>query len=241
MNITCLPRASHVLALALLGGWAVSAQAASIAVSPLRLDIKPGQQMTALTVSNTGQTPVLVQGQIKAWLDSDQPEASTSSGGMMLTPPLFKLAPGGKQLVRIGWQQQTATPAHELAFRVFLQEVPNTADSPSGLRVALRLSVPLFAQPASTKVRALDWQWQPASTGSTLQLHNNGNRHERISRLKVIDAKQRVLLDGPRLLYVLPGQTQTMSLPDRNVSLPLSIDISSDQGTDKHTLIQPAS
>lgn len=241
MNITCLLRACHALAFALLGGWAASVQAASIAVSPLRLDIKPGQQMTALTVSNTGQTPVLVQGQIKAWLDSDQPEASASNGGMMLTPPLFKLAPGGKQLVRIGWQQQTATPAHELAFRVFLQEVPNTGDIPTGLRVALRLSVPLFAQPASTEVRALDWQWQPAGAGSTLQLHNNGNRHERISRLKVTDAKQHVLLDGPRLLYVLPGQRQTMSLPDRNVSLPLSIDTTSDQGTEQHTLTQPTS
>jgi fimbrial chaperone protein len=241
MTITSLSRICHALALALLGGLAASAQAASIAISPLRLDIKPGQQMTALTVSNTGQTPVLVQGQIKAWLESDQPEASVSSGGMMLTPPLFKLAPGGKQLVRIGWKQQTATPAQELAFRVFLQEVPNAADTATGLRVALRLSVPLFVQPASAEVRALDWQWQTTSAGSTLQLHNNGNRHERISRLKVTDAKQRVLLNGSRLLYVLPGQTHSMSLPDRNVSLPLSIDTTSDQGTEQHTLTQPTS
>jgi len=241
MRIVSLRHACSAWVFALLAGLALPASAASIAISPLRLDLKPGQQMTALTVSNTGQTPVLVQGQIKAWLDSAQPEGSTSTGGMMLTPPLFKLAPGGKQLVRIGWQQQTATPAHELAFRVFLQEVPSAAEPPSGLRVALRLSVPLFAQPATPEARALDLQWQTTAAGSTLQLHNNGNRHERISRLKVTDAHQRVILDGQRLLYVLPGQTHTLSLPDRNVSLPLSIDTTSDQGTEQHTLTQPTS
>jgi len=234
-------RACRGLLLMLMAGLAATTQAASIAVSPLRLDIKPGQQMTALTVTNTGQTPVLVQGQVKAWLDGTEPDAAASAGGMMLTPPLFKLVPGAKQLVRIGWQQQTATPAKELAFRVFLQEVPSPTETTNGLRVALRLSVPLFAQPASVESHALQLQWQATSTGSTLQLHNSGNRHERISRLKITDARQRVLLDGPRLLYILSGQTHSVSLPDKAVSLPLSIDTTSDQGTEQHILTQPTS
>ena len=124
---------------------------------------------------------------------------------------------------------------------MFLQEVPSPTETANGLRVALRLSVPLFAQPASAETHALQLQWQAAGTGSTLQLHNSGNRHERISRLKITDAQQRVLLDGPRLLYILPGQTHSISLPDTAVSLPLSIDTTSDQGTEQHTLTQPTS
>lgn len=235
MTIARRLRIGHTIAIALLGGLAASVEAASIAISPLRLDIKPGQQMTAMTVSNTGQQPVLVQGQIKAWPDGDQLEGSASNSGMMLTPPLFKLAPGGKQLVRIGWQQQSPTPAHEQAFRVFLQEVPTTADSTPGIKVALRLSVPLFAQPASPEIHKMDWQWH---TDNALQLHNHGNRHERISRLTVTDATQRTLLDGKQLIYILPGQSHTIRLPDNHVSLPLSIDTTSDQGTERHTLTQ---
>lgn len=241
MSLVSPHPARILLAAALLAGLALPAQAASLAVSPLRLDIKPGQQMTALTVSNTGKTPVLVQGQVQAWLDSDKPDASGSNGGMMLSPPLFKLAPGGKQLVRIGWQQQTATPEHELAFRVFLQEVPDGTNTTPGLRVTLRLSVPLFAQPVSPAINAVSWQWQPTDNGSSLTLHNSGNRHERISRLKVTDATQKVLMDGPRLLYVLPDQTQTLSLQDSNVTLPLSISTVSDHGTEQYTLTKPAS
>lgn len=240
MSIVSLHRASLALTFALLAGLVAPAQAASIAVSPLRLDIRPGQQMTALTVSNTGTTPVLVQGQVHAWLDSNQPDATGSSGGMMLSPPLFKLAPGGKQLVRIGWQQQTATPPDEMAFRVSLQEVPDATETASGLRVTLRLSVPLFAQPASAEINAMSWQWQADNRG--LQVLNSGNRHERISRLKITDARQHVLLDGPRLLYVLPGQMQTVSLPDHpDVSLPLSISTVSDHGTEQYILAKPAS
>ncbi|MES2721471.1 MAG: molecular chaperone [Pseudomonadota bacterium] len=241
MSIVSLYAARMLLVTALLTGLVLPAQAASIAVSPLRLDMKPGQQMTALTVSNTGKTPVLVQGQVQAWLDSDKPYAPGNSGGMMLSPPLFKLAPGGKQLVRIGWQQQTATPDNELAFRVFLQEVPDGTDTNSGLRVTLRLSVPLFAQPSSTEINAVSWQWQSADDGSILRLQNTGNRHERISRLKVTDAMQRVLMDGPRLLYILPGQTQAVNLPDRNVMLPLNISTVSDRGTEQYILTKPAS
>lgn len=238
MTIARRLRIGHTIAFTLLGGLAANTEAASIAISPLRLDIKPGQQMTAMTVSNTGQQPVLVQGQIKVWPDGDQPEGSTSNSGMMLTPPLFKLAPGGKQLVRIGWQQQSPTPAHEQAFRVFLQEVPTQTDSTPGIKVALRLSVPLFAQPSSPETHKMDWQWQADSAEGVLQLHNYGNRHERISHLKIIDATQRTVMDGNQLIYILPGQAHTIRLPDNHVSLPLSIDTTSDQGTERHTLTQ---
>jgi len=115
------------------------------------------------------------------WVNSEDMSGSEGAKDMMLTPPLFKLAPGAKQLVRVGWLQHTQPPSTEQAFRVILQEVPNPADSTDGIKVTLALSLPLFAEATNLPVSRLDWELQSEESGHQIQLKNLGNRHQRFT------------------------------------------------------------
>lgn len=243
MNLHRIRKLGIPLMLCGLACLGVEAGATGLAVSPLRLDLRPGQQMTALTVSNTGPSTVLVQGSVMSWQQDGRAEPLTLARTMLLTPALFRLPPGGRQLVRIGWQQQTPAPEREQAYRVFMQEVPDGLPSGPGLQVNLRIGVPLFAAPATAPVSATDWRWQTAQghQPARVLVRNTGNRHERITQLKISDARQRVLRDGPLLLYVLPGATQALPLPAGEITLPLLIEARSDQGNRQVTLPTPAS
>ncbi|MES3040426.1 MAG: molecular chaperone [Pseudomonadota bacterium] len=243
MSLHSIRKFSLPLLLCGLVSLGLDAHAAGLAVSPLRLDLRPGQQMTALTVSNTGKSALLVQGSVISWQQDGSAEPQTMARAMLLTPALFRLPPGGRQLVRIGWQQQTSAPEREQAYRVFMQEVPDGLPSGPGLQVSLRVGVPLFVAPTKAPVRASEWHWQPAqaSQPASLLLQNNGNRHERITQLKVSDARKRVLRDGPLLFYVLPGAKQALPLPAGDITLPLLIETRSDQGSRQFTLTTPAS
>lgn len=188
---------------ALTGTLAGMAVAGSLAVSPLRLDIRPGQQMTAVTVTNSGLEPILVQAGVKRWQQQGGIDRYDSDGSLLVTPALFRLAPGGRQLVRVGWRRQTTAPEREQAWRLFLDELPATdvAQEP-GLHVNLRIGIPLFALPVATQDIA--WHAERDATGNP-QLRLDGNVHARIIRLRLLDADQGVLSDSSQLRYVLPG------------------------------------
>lgn len=216
-------------------------KASGLAVSPLKLSLKPQQQMTSLTVTNTGSKPLLVQGRVMTWVNSEDMSGSEVTKDMMLTPPLFRLAPGAKQLVRVGWLQQTQPPSTEQAFRVILQEVPNPDVSTDGIKVTLALSLPLFADATNLPVSRLDWELQSEESGHQIQLKNLGNRHQRFTFFKVTDAQQHVLLEASRLLYVLPGQQHAIPLPLAPSAYPLQVETLSDQGKQVQVLSAPTS
>lgn len=210
------------------------AAAGSLAVSPLRLDIRPGQQMTALTVTNSGIEPILVQAGVKRWQQQNGTDSYDSDSNLLITPALFRLAPGGRQLVRVGWRHQTATPEREQAWRVFLDELPPADVAPEpGLHVNLRLGIPLFALPAVASETA--WHAEKDAAGN-MQLRLDGNVHARITRLRLLDAGQGVLSDSNQLRYVLPGNV--LSWP-AGPAAARSAEVTTDAGRHVIDLAQP--
>jgi len=212
-----------------------------LAVSPLTLSLKPNQQMTALTVTNTGTKTLLVQGKVMNWANSTDLLGSEKASEIILTPPLFKLEPKGKQLVRVGWMRQTPPPDAEQAFRVILQEVPSPLDMSNGLKVTLAISLPLFADASSPSIHRMDLELPDLDSSPQIQLKNRGTRHQRFTYIKVIDAEQQVLLEAPQLLYVLPGQQHNLTLEKRPTAFPLQIQTTSDLGQQTQVLSAPAS
>ena len=99
MQFRALRAMSQALCLALC--W-TTAQAGSFAVSPTRADLTADRAIAALTVRNTGDEPAVVQLQTVAWSQDHGTEVMIETQDLLASPPIFTLAPGAAQIVRIG-------------------------------------------------------------------------------------------------------------------------------------------
>ena len=131
----------------LLAAWILllnsAAQAGALTVNPIRLELAGGQAATSLTVGNAADGPTTVQVSVQVWQHRDGVdvlEPATGRDAPLVTPPIFRLAPGGSQIVRIGFASRTA-PVEEGRWRLVVEEVPQ----PEAVPVALTRITPACA------------------------------------------------------------------------------------------------
>jgi fimbrial chaperone protein len=188
---------------------ALVAHAGSFTANPIRLIVPAGANSTSLTLDNTGDQPVLVQAQVVEWSQRDGQDVLTPSRDLIVSPPIFRIAAGASQIVRVGLLR--AAPAErELTYRLFLQEVPppRAAGEP-GVAVALRLGLPVFVQPRTRAAPQLQWNAKAEREGITLSLTNSGNAHVQALDCKLLREDGTLFGEQQLAAYVLPGQTRS--------------------------------
>ena len=124
---------------------------------------------------------------------------------------MFTLPPRGTQLVRVALRG-SPDPTRELSYRVILQEVPPEASPDfTGLRVALRLSIPVFVAPTTPAKPDLAWSATHDASGAiVLRADNNGGAHARVLGLTLTpESGTGPVLQDTVATYVLPGQFRT--------------------------------
>ena len=195
--------------LAFLLGAAGACTAGSFAVSPVRATLSSSQRVGSMVVRNTGAEPVVVQLEAFDWSQQEGQDVYTATKEILATPPIFTIPPGGSQIVRVGLRR-APDPQRELTYRLYLQEVPSAKPDLQGLRVVLRMGVPVFVAPAVAAAPVLRWH-AARHAGNTLKLSltNNGNAHIQIakSKLTLADTTHAVATQEVAA-YVLPGQTR---------------------------------
>src|SRR5437870_7139699 len=165
---------------------AAPVSAGSFMVSPVRVTLGASQPVTPITVRNESQESTGVQVDAVAWTQRDGADVYTATREILATPPIFTLKAGASQIVRIGLRRD-ADPARELAYRVFLQEVPPPPKAEfKGLRVALRMGIPVFVVPPTAVAPVLQWRAQALREGGlNLSLRNDGNAHIQMMELRL--------------------------------------------------------
>lgn len=175
-------------------------------MEPVSVEIRERADMIWLT--NTSAAPIQAQVRVYRWSQDATGDRLDPTDALLASPPIVRIAPGGRQLVRL---VLTAPAACEDAFRLAINEVPAPAPPGGGLRYVLHYSVPVFASPKGCQALApqLDWRLEPATQGVRLVIANTGGRHAQIARLAYTDVRgRRTELTGGLLGYVLPGQTR---------------------------------
>jgi len=188
---------------------AAPASAGSFMVTPVRITLSASQSVTPITVRNESQETTVVQVDVVAWTQRDGADVYTATREILATPPIFTLKPGASQIVRIGLRRD-ADPARELAYRVFLQEVPPPPKAEfKGLRVALRMGIPVFVLPPAAVAPQLRWRAQAMREGGlSLSLRNDGNAHIQVMEVRLAHPAEREIAAERTPVYVLPGQSQ---------------------------------
>jgi fimbrial chaperone protein len=184
-----------------------SAVAASFGLSPLGLTISGRETSGSIVVTNTGAEEVVIQARPYAWSQSGQ-DSRADTRDLLLNPPIFKLAAGEQQLVRIA-PRIAPLPDTERAYRVVFSEVPPQASNgKSGFRITLAMDVPVYIEPVKTAQPAVSWRRE----GANLTAQNSGGKHFRLREVQILDGT-RVVHTVPRLV-VLARSSLQIELPD---------------------------
>src|SRR5271166_3385654 len=170
----------------LLAALAVAtvAQASSFNISPIRAELGGTHHTEVLSLTNADDGPVVVEVRIVKWSQDDGADQLDDTRELLVTPPVLQIPGKGEQIIRVALRREPDA-ARETTYRVIFQEVPQ-APTPdfTGLRVALRLSVPIFVAPAHGRAAAdvaWDARWLPSGE-LEVAATNNGSAH-----LQVID------------------------------------------------------
>src|SRR4051812_18089968 len=100
MPVPALRLAGSALALLLLG--VPPATAGSFTVSPVRIFMQVRERATAITVVNEGDSELVMQAELYAWSQKpDGVDELTATEDMIMAPPILKLAPRSRQVVRL--------------------------------------------------------------------------------------------------------------------------------------------
>jgi len=137
--------AKVVTAILVLAASSLTAGAQALSVLPVNVFLSPGQKATSLTLTNQGTTETAIQLRAYAWNQKDNDDPLTASDAIVVSPPLVRIAPGTQQVVRLILRE---TPqGREATYRLLLDQIPPPAE-PGVVHMVLRLSIPIFAQPA---------------------------------------------------------------------------------------------
>lgn len=226
--------------------WAApSAWSAEIGVLPVGLSLSAARDRGAITVSNRGKEPVVMQVQTVAWTQSDGQDRYQPSRDLLVNPPLFKLPPGGDQVLRVGLRQPPGGE-REAAYRLFLREVPSApaTGAQTGVRVLLELRLPVYVEPARP-LSVQQWSARHGPDGGlVVEVFNTGNVHLAVRGLTLRAAG--AAADTPPLATL---RTHAPVLPDqrRRWALPLPapatgqryvLEVTTDRGT-QNVVLEP--
>lgn len=197
---------SWLVALAMVHGGAL---ASGLQVSPTQLTLQARQNADGLWLSSTGDAPVTAQVRVYRWTQANGEDSETPSREVLVSPPMIRLAPADRQLIRV--IRTGAPPAGaEAAYRVVIDELPVPGTGPDkGVQFVLRYSVPVFMAPAgagSDAAPRLSWQLRREGGRAVLEVANAGNRHAQLADLRFDDERgQATEVQAGLLGYVLAG------------------------------------
>ncbi|MEN4904020.1 molecular chaperone [Luteimonas sp. TWI662] len=197
----------------------------SLLIWPVNPTIRHGEQATALWIENQGRTTAHLQLRVFEWHQVDGEDDYRPQQAIVGSPPMARIAPGQRQLVRL--TRTTAIPAvaGELAYRIVVDEIPvqraedaqEPVGSPAGVRFQFRYSIPLFVHDDATgRVGPqLAWELQRRDGQVFVLVHNRGQRHARLTALGFRrPGGAHVPLENAQLGYVLAGSFARWPLTD---------------------------
>jgi fimbrial chaperone protein len=200
---------SSALSLAL---WAPPAAAGVFTISPVRLHLGPRDRAVAVALGNDGDSPLVLQAELFLWRqDASGADLLTPTDDLVLSPPIIKLDPGARQVVRLA-MVAPRDAGRQLTYRLVMREVPEALPAAAvvSVPVALAMSLPVFVTPPAAR-RDLACTLQRDGMQLFAQCENRGNAYAQLRELRVMRAgRQLAHFDGGA--YLLPGASRPIAL-----------------------------
>jgi len=208
--------------------------ASSVLIWPIDPVLEADQQASALWLENRGTETANLQIRVFAWSQSGFDDQYQNQRDVIGSPPVAKIEPGQKQLVRLT-RTKDVPPGQELAYRIIIDEIPSakppTAEegkTAAAIRFQMRYSVPLFAygaglwskedttrprDPKGIGLPDLSWRTVTVDGRPYVEVRNQGAVHARLTDVALKQGGQNKPLVEGLLGYVLPGAIMRWPAP----------------------------
>jgi fimbrial chaperone protein len=209
---------AFVLALLATSLAGPSASAQGLEVTPTNVLLGPGQTAAALTVVNHEDHKVSFQIRGFAWRQEGQGnDILEPSDAIIASPPIATIQPGTSQVVRLILRQPPQ--GQEATYRILFDQLPPPHEA-GVVRILVRLSIPMFAEPQTQVASRLHWRISNQDGRWWLIASNDGSRHLTLGNLKLVAPGQRGLqVDASSSPHILAGATKRWPI---TTILPLS-------------------
>ncbi len=205
------------------------ANAGALVVSPLKLTYTNTSGIISVSVQNDGTSEALVQAETFLWKQIGGEHNLSPTEDVIAVPPVFKLAPGAQQNVRVGLTRGF-DEKREQTFRLTITEVPTTVVQ-GGVAVAVRHSLPIFVRPTSPMSPIPPKLSAKINAAGSVEIGNSGNEHLRIHRWRLRDGSGAVVAQGSGPGYLLAGAFQALPAIKRSLPGPAVFEADCDDGT----------
>ncbi|MGZ5032424.1 MAG: fimbrial biogenesis chaperone, partial [Usitatibacter sp.] len=92
-------------------------------MSPVRIYMGPRDRATAITVTNEGAEELVMQADVFTWKQKPGGEDDLAlSEDLFLAPPIIKLAPNSRQVVRLA-MVKPSNSAEQVTYRMIIREI----------------------------------------------------------------------------------------------------------------------
>ena len=186
--------------------------AGAFSVTPVRIYMSVRDRAVAVTVTNDGDSEVVLQADINTWRQSpDGTDQLELTDDLILSPPIIKLAPKARQVVRLA---RLAPPdaSRQLTYRFILREVPEALPAKPNVQIsiALALSMPVFITPpkASRVVSCRIAGMEQKAVG--VSCSNTGTAYSQVREIEILRDKKKIAAFSGGT-YILPGASKTMA------------------------------
>lgn len=191
------------------------ASASGLQVAPTGLEFASDAAAQALWLTNTGEGELRAQVRAFAWTQANGEDQLEPTQALIASPPMLVLAPGQRQLVRVIRAGSNKAAAGEQAYRLLVDELPETAQQ-SGVQYVLRYSVPVFVDGATAPATAdppLHWNVRREGETLVVEADNQASHHAQLAGVQLLPADSAPIALVPGLLgYVLGGSTMRWSV-----------------------------
>ena len=143
------------------------------------------------------------------WTQIDGRDQTDATRDLVVSPPIFTVAPGAQQLIRVGFRNRVPGAA----YRIIVEEIPGPRASGTGIAVSLRLDLPLYLVARRGAAPALSWAARRGPDGALIvEGRNGGDLHAQILGIEARDSSGRVVGRTQAMGVVLPSSSRTWTL-----------------------------
>ena len=207
LRLTVAARIAAAVAL-FLAGFAANAQ--SLSVLPVNIFLPPGQRAASLSLKNSGDKPTSIQVRAYDWSQKDDADQLTDSKIVVVSPPLITIPPGSTQVVRLILRQPPV--GNEATYRILLDQIPGPGE-PGVVQMVLRISIPVFAAPATKAVPQDEFHLVREGEKLFLVGVNTGKSHDTVHDIVLTASDGRKFTLKTKVSpYLLAGATRRWEL-----------------------------
>lgn len=194
---------------------------AGVIIGGTRLIFDGAKKEASISINNPDSTPYLIQ----SWIDMQ--EGNSGKAPFIITPPLYRLDGGQKNIERI--VMTGALPQErESLFWLNIKAIPSASKQTNSLQIAVKTRIKLIYRPEGLRAST------PEEQANKLTWQRTGNNLEVKNPTQYVINFNEITLAGKKLddvTYVLPGASARFALPNEARGNSLTFKIINDYGS----------